>query len=107
MSKPQLGQRVTYSKHLRRRSAHPDGIGPGRIWSTEYYPGKDNPGGEGIVVGVRTLSNGDAHWDDWGSGYRPKEHFDAYLIAYNVHRKPVFVLPEHVTLLEGNPDDRA
>lgn len=99
-----LGQRVTYSEHIRRRSAQPgEFLGPNKIWSNSlgplYLEGHRWPGGEGVIVGKRTLSNGNTRWlgEDDGNGYEPTEHFTAYLVAYDLRRKPVHVLPEHIT----------
>lgn len=104
MSDFQLGQHVTYTEHLRRRSAQPgEFMGPERLWSNSWGPlyREDHrwPGGKGIIVGKRTLSNGNTRWlgEDGGNGYEPVESFTAYLIAYDLHRRPVHVLPEHIT----------
>lgn len=100
MSDFQLGQRVTYTKHILRRDSRPgDFTGPNRLWSSELYPGTETNGGEGIIIGKRTLSNGNAHWIgyDGPTAYKPTQHFTAYLIAHDLHRKPVHVLPEHIT----------
>ncbi|WP_461169295.1 hypothetical protein [Arthrobacter sp. Z1-15] len=106
MSDFQLGQRVTYSEHLRRREAGTGefGLRPDRLWSSNagHFSGEGWeehrwPGGEGVIVGKRTLSNGTANWlGDGGTEYVPTWHFTAYLIAHNLHRKPVYVLPEHI-----------
>lgn len=106
MSGFQLGQRVRFSTHLRRRSAGPgEFLGPDKIWSANAGPfsGPDWeehrwPGGEGVIVGKRTISNGDVNYRyDEGSDYVAAEYFTAYLIAYDLYRKPVHVLPEHIT----------
>ena len=107
MSDFQLGQRVAYTEHLRRRSAQPGEFGgPDKIWSPNAGPfsgpGWEEhrwPGGEGMIVGRRTLSNGNLRWlgEEGGNSYISTESFTAYLIAYDLHRKPVHVLPEHIT----------
>lgn len=107
----ELGQRVAYSEHIRRRDTGPgefDFDKPNRIWSTNGGPFSGTgweehrwPGGEGVIVGKRTLSNGRASWQEEGyTQYTIKETFIAYLIAYDLRRKPVHVLPEHITALE-------
>lgn len=103
MSDFTLGQRVKYAEHIKRRNSRPgEFLGPNRIWSNEPWPGHVLPGGEGIIVGKRTLSNGDAHWGyDESSTYTSKESFSAYLIAFDLHRKPVHVLPEHITAVDA------
>lgn len=96
-----LGERVAYTEHLRRRAAQPGEFdGPDKIWSNNHGPHRW-PGGEGVIVGKRTLSNGNTHYGyDEGTTYLQTEHFTAYLIAYDLHRKPVHVLPEHITALD-------
>lgn len=50
----------------------------------------------GVIVGERWLSNGKVKyggWDDTTQFY-PTEHFKAYLVSYDMRRKPVYVLPE-------------
>ena len=102
MSGFELGQRVAYTEHLKRRSAGPgEFMGSDRFWSNgPNLPGDHRwPGGEGVIVGKRTLTNGNIRWlgEDEGNGYAPVESVTAYLIAYDLHRKPVHVLPEHIT----------
>ena len=104
MTEYQLGQRVTYTEHLRRRFAQPGEFKMGdKIWSNNHGPlyreGHRWPGGEGVIVGKRTLSNGNLRWlgEEGGNSYISTESFTAYLIAYDLHRKPVHVLPEHIT----------
>lgn len=105
-----LGQRVAYSEHIRRRASRPgESGGPDKIWSNNPGPGLDDqhwPGGKGIIVGKRTLSNGNTRWmgEDAGYIYDSLEHFTAYLIAYDLQRKPVHVLPEHITAMNEEPD---
>lgn len=98
-----LGQRVRYAEHITRRSRRSHEVGPGRVWSGELYPGKRTDGGEGIIIGKRTLSNGDVQWmgEDGGNIFVRMESFTAYLVAFNLHRKPVHVLPEHLTAVES------
>lgn len=106
MSDFQLGQRVAYSTHVRRRHARPgEFLGPQRIWSTNPGPGilQDNlwDGGEGVIVGKRTLSDGNVtYYGDAPGEYVPSKTFTAWLIAYDLQRKPVHVLPEHITALD-------
>lgn len=55
----------------------------------------------GIVVGKRTLANG---WLAGGYGeptvFVPEEHLTAWLVAFDLHRKPV------LTLLDDNLTER-
>jgi hypothetical protein len=53
----------------------------------------------GIVIGIRTLANGKAeHEYEAGTVWYPAdaERFTAYLVAYDFHKKPVYVLPEFI-----------
>ena len=55
----------------------------------------------GHVVGERTLSDGDTtRVRGEYAFYTPKRCFKAYLVVYNIHRKPVYVLPEDVKVIE-------
>lgn len=104
MSEYKLGQRVRYGEHIRRRHSRPgEFLGPNRIWSNHAGPGMESQpweGGEGIIVGKRTLSHGDTTYYGDYSEYVPRKTFTAYLVAYDLQRKPVHVLPEHITPLE-------
>lgn len=109
---PYLGQRVAYSTHVTRGmdvKKHAERAGTvyrrstmPKCWSTEAWPGKDHDGGEGIIVGKRTLSDGLVVYGngyDEGTTYEPERHFTAWLVAFDLRRKPVYVLPEHLTAL--------
>lgn len=53
----------------------------------------------GVIVGWRTLSDGRV---DRGGYYEPSEytptrHFKAYLVAFDMREKPLYVLPEDLT----------
>lgn len=74
-----------------------------------YYRDKvwfptDGPIREGIVVGKRTLSNGEREWEDEvGYSYTAKSHFPAYLVAFDLRLTPLFVRPEDLEVLDdGN-----
>jgi hypothetical protein len=99
MSDYQMGQRVRFSRHIVRRSAREwEQNRPDRIWSAEAYPGHYLHGGEGIIIGRRTLTEGDVVWNggEEQSVYRKTRHFTAWLIAFDLRFKPVHVLPEHI-----------
>jgi len=86
----QLGTRVTFKRPLRRARVLANMNR--KVWEPD--PWKTGTYG-GIVVGLRTLSDGET--TDWESGsYRPSRHFRAVLVAEGLHRKPVLVLPENV-----------
>lgn len=104
MAEFQLGQRVRYTEHIQRKYiAEHDRVdvlrGPNKQWTSQAYPGKRLEGGEGVIVGKRTLSDGhyDYGWGEEPGVYSPTRHFTAYLIAFDLRRKPVYVLPEHIT----------
>lgn len=115
MSQPQLGERVTFAwKDVLRRDTDPrqEGKAPRRSWQ------KPEPGfwaggtgtQEGIVYGLRTLSNGtveeEYEYDGYysrvrvGTRYYLDKAFLAVLIAYDVRRKPVVVALEDVQRVE-------
>lgn len=101
MTEFQLGQPVRYAEHITRKFIPFDQRKPeepNKQWTGEAYPGKRNDGGVGIIVGKRTLTDGHFSYgySDEPGDYRPTRHFTAYLVAYDLRRKPVFVLPEHI-----------
>lgn len=96
---PELGQRVQFTRPLLR---HRDGYRQGKGMSHYWEPGNDRSTREGIVIGKRTLWNGDVDWDE-GYVHDAHEHFTAYLVVETLHSKPRRVLPEHLTILPA-PD---
>ena len=70
-----------------------------KLWDKRHWV-KPEPM-EGIIVGIRTLSNGWVRYGDetTPTTYTAKEHFIAYLIAYDVRRATEYVLPEDCELL--------
>lgn len=108
MSGFELGQRVAYSTHLQRRHARPgEFLGPEKLWSTHPGPGLEKeqwPGGEGIIIGKRQLANGNVvyRYDEGGGDFEATERFTAYLVAFDLRRSPVYVMPEHITALPEN-----
>lgn len=104
MSRFDLGQRVTFSTRLNRRVKYwgSDTEQFDKFWSTLDRVRQPLPGGEGIIVGKRTLSNGNTHWleGDGVTVYDAKEHFQAYLIVTSLRTAPIHVLPEHITPAE-------
>lgn len=96
----ELGQRVQFTRPLLR---HRDGYRQGKGVSHYWEPGNDRTTRDGIVIGKRTLSNGDVDWDE---GYinDMHEHFTAYLVVETMHSNPRRVLAEHITLLPAGPE---
>jgi hypothetical protein len=55
---------------------------------------------EGIICGVRTLSDGTIDWSfDEPVTFYPETYFPAYIVAFDLRRKPVHLLPADVTVL--------
>lgn len=52
---------------------------------------------EGVIVGHRTVQN---NWVDSAGEYLnyavPTKYISAYLVAYDLRKNPVYVLPEHM-----------
>lgn len=106
---PTLGQPVTFTHSLHRRSGWGEDFGIRRghrkLWEAEPVLHLVFGAAElsGVIVGVRTLSNGRVTYgygEDGDMVYRPDKdgHFTVYLVAYDLRRKPVHVLPGHATL---------
>ena len=54
---------------------------------------------DGIVIGHRHVQEGIVdHWPDH-IAFIPKKYIECYLVAYDLHRKPVHVLPEDMEVL--------
>lgn len=105
---PELGQPVSFTHVLVRGIPYTD---PKKPLRKEWQPKGvhwEVPRAEsldGIIVGVRTLGDGEFRSVGYGGPFdEPEEafvcdhHFTAYLIAYDLRRKPVYVLPEHTNL---------
>lgn len=104
-----LGQRVRFAESIKRTSRQEwEKDKPDRYWSGELYPGRRRDGGEGIIIGKRTLTDGNVistvESEGWGTytvtEYEKTRHFTAYLVVASLHSAPVHVLPEHITALE-------
>lgn len=95
----ELGDRVTFTAEYLRRWLPPSGKGDGRkVWVVCPLPKWNRPGArEGIVVGLRTLSNGTITYNyDAGPDYRADDTVPAVLIAFDIRRKPILCPPAHV-----------
>ena len=54
---------------------------------------------DGIVIGHRHVQEGIVdHWPGH-IAFIPKKYIECYLVAYDLHRKPVHVLPEDMEAL--------
>jgi predicted acylesterase/phospholipase RssA len=52
----------------------------------------------GIVIGHRYVREGIVdYWPD--STFTPEKYIECYLVAYDLHRKPVHVLPEDMEVV--------
>lgn len=88
-----LGKRVKFTTPLRRVYEHRmdgDRGSNWKVWKAALsYAGPL----EGILIGVRTLSDGLVYYGsfDEPTSFDPKESFKAALIATDLKRKPFFV----------------
>ena len=81
-----------------------------RKWIPESKRTEQDPGNKkwirsesifhGYIIGERTLSNGMAEYEPELIYYRPNSFFKAYIVAFDIHRKPVYVLHEDVKIIE-------
>lgn len=111
----QLGDQIWFTRHLHRKVKHvpsPKGsYHPGKtmkVWEPEEYVGQPEPSPRsGVVIGTRTLANGERHYLGYEEGiaFIPEETFRAYLVAYDLHRNPVYVLEEHIVGWEVYDDE--
>ncbi len=54
---------------------------------------------DGIIIGHRHVQEGIVdRWPD--CAFIPEKYIECYLVAYDLHRKPVHVLPEDMEVLE-------
>lgn len=88
-----LGKRVKFTTPLRRAHEHRvdgDRSSNWKVWRAALsYTGPL----EGILIGVRTLSDGLVYYGNFDepTSFAPKESFKAALIATSLKRKPVLV----------------
>lgn len=95
MSEYELGEKVTAASTITRRHEPPNR----RRWVRVADMRAEIEPVSGVIVGWRTLSDG--RFDDFGyyepSEYLPTRHFKAYLVAFDMREKPLYVLPEDLT----------
>lgn len=90
----QFGEKIQITHILKRKKEwkkHPKWEFPNVIehksWESLSYSQ-----GEGIVIGKRTLSNGyNEYHPETGNIFHPQEHFQAYLVAVDMRKNPVYV----------------
>ena len=55
---------------------------------------------EGVVIGFRTLTNGENHIGEYGETYYcAKEHFKVALIVFNQFKNPIYVPLNSIELI--------
>jgi hypothetical protein len=97
-----LGERVhfDYTDILRREEVRGAAFGnvPVRKEWRKTQWGKRGDVRHGLIIGVRTLSNGVIEWNyEEPIQFYPDLYFTAYLIAFDLRRVPVYLLPDDVT----------
>jgi hypothetical protein len=55
---------------------------------------------EGIVIGRRCVREGSIYYGADYIAFTPQKYIKCYLVAYDLHRNPVYVLPEDLEVLE-------
>ena len=78
-----FGDKITVNHKLVRRAK-----GNYKFWRVDTIAEK-----EVIIIGVRTLSNGDRIWEEYGWEYIQKETFKALLVACSLREKPFYITP--------------
>jgi hypothetical protein len=91
----ELGQRVTVREALHRH--YRGGL---KVWESERgwaYPYDRT----GIVTGVRSLANGKIiHGYEEGNVFISQERFRAYIVTFDIYRKPWLALPQHIEAVD-------
>jgi hypothetical protein len=102
MGELRLGQRVRFNIYLKRGWQESTRANPHGHYDDTVWYAIEGPVREGIIIGKRTVSNGERHWigPEEGSAYIGKRYFPVYLIAFDLGRKPQLVRPEDITALE-------
>lgn len=108
-----LGTRVTFDmadtlgRHSDRLpTGHPARHGYLKVWRSNPYA-KRGTTQTGVIAGVRTLADGYASWpySDEPIVFYPESHFPAYLVAFDLRRKPVYLRIEDVRPERGGESD--
>ena len=106
MSNWKLGDRVEISHRLNKQTWDPETfqrfiITPDRIEGSaprtekRWVPKPFNA--VGVIVGRRTVQNNWVEHDyEYGSSAVPTKYISAYLVAYDLNKNPVHVLPKHM-----------
>ena len=94
MTKYTLGDKVRVQRiiEVEKRWDH-----EARHTKRKWVPGAQKL--DGIVIGHRHVQEGIVdHWPDY-IAFIPEKYIECYLVAYDLHRKPVHVLPEDMEVL--------
>lgn len=94
-----LGQWVEFEFKLRRVSNYGTDY---RGWRKEWVRDKFYMKAQGIVMGIRHLTNGSNEWagPDGPLIYKHEGYLVAVLVSYDLRRKPVLVPPEDLKILD-------
>jgi hypothetical protein len=94
-----LGQSVVVQAQVVKEHPIPDGDAD--TWFTRWVRKPSFPPVAGTVVGKRTVKEGHEEYDEEGArSFKYTRHIEVYLVAYNMRRKPMFVLPEDMEAVE-------
>lgn len=95
----ELGEKVIAASTITRRREPPNRRRWVRVADMRAEIGLPVEPVSGVIVGWRTLSDGrvDFGYYDEPSEYMPTRHFKAYLVAFDMREKPLYVLPEDLT----------
>lgn len=88
-----LGDKVRFDMYLKRVHAGAN--------ARKWVPIHTGPSGHelfGIVIGKRTVSDGSWSWDEYGANYAASNYIQGYLVAYDLYRKPLLVLPNDLRI---------
>ncbi|MFJ2144375.1 hypothetical protein ACIOJF_03635 [Glutamicibacter sp. NPDC087831] len=102
MSNWKLGDRVEISHRLNKQTWDPETHK--KFTTNGLYSGATEKRWvpipkklQGVIVGRRTVQNNWVEHDyEYGSSAVPTKYISAYLVAYNLNKNPVHVLPEHM-----------
>lgn len=101
----QLGQKINFEAVLKRHFKYtPSPNGVGRI-NQKVWQKYKHPNGSGIIIGIRTLSDGQVDYCfDEPAVYKPEKYFKALLVVENLRNKPVLI-PYPAIGIEAAPND--
>lgn len=103
MNNWKLGDRVQITHRLTKQTWDPETYKPffvdagkfGNPTEKRWVPIAERH--EGVIVGHRTVQNNWVHYDyEYGGSAVPTKYINAYLVAYDMRKTPVYVLPEHM-----------